>query len=305
MTLRPTIASASSGGDVFAVSNVATISPRRMTETRSVNDMISRNLWVMKMMVLFSRLSTRSISNNWSASAGVSTAVGSSSTRISAPRTSALRISTRCCRPTDNSPTMASGSTTRPYSRPSSAEPLADRARAFGEQRPALGAEHHVFEHGERRHQHEVLVHHADAVADRLARGADPDRLAVDADLASVGFIEAVQNRHQCRFAGAVLADDAVDDSALDDEVDVVVGVNRAEALIDADEFDGGSRGQVVISPSRRRGGDPTSFVSDRMATNEDKDRRRWPDESRPSQSRATAFLEGRSAQDGHLLSDM
>ena len=31
----------------------ATISPRRMTDTRSVNDMISRNLWVMKMMVLF------------------------------------------------------------------------------------------------------------------------------------------------------------------------------------------------------------------------------------------------------------
>ena len=62
--MRPTIASASSGGDVLAVSNVATISPRRITDTRSVNVMISRNLWVMKMMVLFSRLSTRSISNN-------------------------------------------------------------------------------------------------------------------------------------------------------------------------------------------------------------------------------------------------
>ena len=47
---------------------------------------------------------------------GVSTAVGSSSTRISAPRTSAFRISTRCCRPTDNSPTIASGSTSSAYS---------------------------------------------------------------------------------------------------------------------------------------------------------------------------------------------
>ena len=125
---------------------------------------------------------------------------------------------------------------------PEFAEPLADRARALGEQRAALGAEHHVFEHGERRHQHEVLMHHADAVADRLARGADSDRLAVDADLACVGFVEAVEDRHQRRFAGAVLADDAVDDSALDDEIDVVVGVNRAEALVDADEFDGGRR---------------------------------------------------------------
>ena len=43
---------------------VATISPRRITETRSVRLMISRSLWVMKMIVLFSRLSTRSISNN-------------------------------------------------------------------------------------------------------------------------------------------------------------------------------------------------------------------------------------------------
>ena len=85
-----------------------------------------------------------------------------------------------------------------------------------------------------------MLMHHADAVADRLARGADADRLAVDADLAGVGFVEAVEDRHQRRFAGAVLADDAVDDAAFDDEVDVLVGVNRAEALVDADQFDGG-----------------------------------------------------------------
>ena len=56
MTLRPTIASASSGGEVSAVSKVATISPRRITETRSVRLMISRSLWVMKMIVLFCAL---------------------------------------------------------------------------------------------------------------------------------------------------------------------------------------------------------------------------------------------------------
>ena len=177
------------------------------------------------------------------------------------------------------------------------AKPLADRAGALGEQRAALGAEHHVFEHGERRHQHEVLMHHADAVADRLARGADSDRLAVDADFASVGFIEAVQNRHQRRFAGAVLADDAVDDSALDDEIDVVVGVNRAEALVDADQFDGGRRlsGHVPdIHPGLRvmaeaRPGHPrrsTAALTARRwsgssATRRTKERG-WPDQARP-----------------------
>ena len=32
-----------------------------------------------------------------------------------------------------------------------------------GEQRAAFGAEHDVLEHAQRWHQHEVLVHHADA----------------------------------------------------------------------------------------------------------------------------------------------
>ena len=239
MTLRPTIASASSGGEVCAVSNVATISPRRITETRSVRLMISRSLWVMKRIVLFWLFSTLSISNSWSASAGVSTAVGSSSTRISAPRTSALRISTRCCRPTESSPTIASGSTSSPYSAPSSASRLRMRRRALGEQRPAFGAEHDVLEHAERLHQHEMLVDHADAAADRLARRADAHRLAVDADFAGVGLVEAVEDRHQRRLAGAVFADDAVDDAALDLEIDVGVGVDRTEALVDADQLDG------------------------------------------------------------------
>ncbi len=85
-----------------------------------------------------------------------------------------------------------------------------------------------------------MLVHHADAVADRLARRADAHGLAVDADFACVGFVEAVEDRHQRRLAGAVLADDAVDDAALDDEIDVLVGVDRAEALVDADQLDRG-----------------------------------------------------------------
>ena len=130
-------------------------------------------------------------------------------------------------------------------------QPLADRARAFGEQRSAFGAEHHVFEHAQRRHQHEMLEDHADAVADRFARGADPHWLAIDPDLAGVGFIEAVEDRHQRRFASPVLADDSVDDSALDGEIDVGVGVNRAEALVDADQFDGG-RGSIPHVPDAK-----------------------------------------------------
>ena len=87
---------------------------------------------------------------------------------------------------------------------------------------------------------------------DRVRRRADRDRLAVDADLAGIRLVEAVEDRHQRRLAGAVLADDAVDRAALDREVHVLVGVNLAEALVDAGKFDGG-RHQPRTSSRRRR----------------------------------------------------
>ena len=109
-----------------------------------------------------------------------------------------------------------------------------------------------------------MLEDHADAVADRFARGADAHRLAVDPDLAGVGFIEAVEDRHQRRLAGAVLADDAVDEAALDDEIDVGVGVNRAEALVDADEFDGGRGLSAAVVIPRYSGRASTPTAQDR-----------------------------------------
>ena len=87
-----------------------------------------------------------------------------------------------------------------------------------------------------------MLMHHADAVRDRLARRTDADDFAVDANIAGVCFVKAIENRHQRRFASAVLADDAVNESALDAQIDVFIGPNRAETLVDPDEFDGGRR---------------------------------------------------------------
>ena len=84
---------------------------------------------------------------------------------------------------------------------------------------------------------------------DRVARARGcATGLPVDEDLARVGLVEAVEDRHQRRLAGAVLADDAVDRAARDGEVDVLVGVDRAEALVDADELDGERRGGRLAS---------------------------------------------------------
>ena len=113
-----------------------------------------------------------------------------------------------------------------------------------------LGAQQQVLQDGERLDQHEMLVDHADAGLDRILRAANGPLLPVDQDLAAVGLVEAVEDVHQRRLAGAVLADDAVDRAGRDDEVDRPVGVDGAEPLVDAAQLD--RRGQ---HPRQRRHG--------------------------------------------------
>ena len=88
--------------------------PSRMTVIRSATSRTSRSLWVMKTMAAPDSRSCRMVSMSSSVSWGVSTAVGSSKTRIRASRESALMISTRCWTPTGMSSTTASGLTWKP-----------------------------------------------------------------------------------------------------------------------------------------------------------------------------------------------
>ena len=62
-----------------------TILPERRTVTSSTMEMISSNLWVMRMMDFPSSRMSRSVLKNASVSWGVSTAVGSSRIKISTP----------------------------------------------------------------------------------------------------------------------------------------------------------------------------------------------------------------------------
>ena len=79
-----------------------------------------------------------------------------------------------------------------------------------------LAAQHDVFGDGERRHEHEVLVHHADAGLDRL-RGAPPGDVAPsDLDRAGIWRIKASDDPHERRLAGPILADDRVNLTGLD-----------------------------------------------------------------------------------------
>jgi hypothetical protein len=108
-------------------------------------------------------------------------------------------------------------------------------------QAPAsLDAKHEILGNRHVLDQHEVLVDHADSRRDRVLRRGDVDRPAADADLARIGPVVAVEDAHQGRLAGAVLADDPVDRALGHGQADRLVGVNGAEALVDPDEFDRG-----------------------------------------------------------------
>ena len=76
-----------------------------------------------------------------------------------------------------------------------------------------------------------MLVHHADAERNGIERRADLPHLVVDEDLAAVGAVEAVRDAHGGGLARAVFADDGVDGAGGDDDVEMVVGENGAEAL--------------------------------------------------------------------------
>ena len=97
-----------------------------------------------------------------------------------------------------------------------------------------LGAQNDVLENREILDQLEVLEHHTDPGRDRRLAVGDLGFLAVDEDLAFVGLIEAVEDRHQRRFPRAILADNAVNRAGHDPDRDVFVGLNRPESFRDA-----------------------------------------------------------------------
>ena len=105
----------------------------------------------------------------------------------------------------------------------------------------AMVAEDHVLGHGERLHEPEVLVHHADAGDERVPRRVEYDPLAVEEDLPVVRAVEPGEDVRERRLAGAVLAEERVHLTLGRLEVDIVIGDNAREPLRDVPELDCGS----------------------------------------------------------------
>ena len=112
---RPTIIRARAGLSTCSVTVSPTTSPFLSTTTRSQMPRISSSLWLIKITECLSWAILRRIVKSSSDSWGVSTLVGSSRIRRSAPWKRAFTISTFCCSPAESCQIFTLGSTLRPY----------------------------------------------------------------------------------------------------------------------------------------------------------------------------------------------
>src|SRR4029077_8414945 len=94
-----------------------------------------------------------------------------------------------------------------------------------------LPAEKHVLGDGELRRDRKLLVHHADAGGEGIARGAEMRWASVDAHFALIAGMHAGYDLHERALAGAVLADETVDLADLQRKIDGAQGLHAAERL--------------------------------------------------------------------------
>lgn len=94
-------------------------------------------------------------------------------------------------------------------------------------------AENNVFNHRQRIDEHEVLVDHADAQAHRLARRGNGRFPPLQEDVPAIGLIEPIEDVHEGRLAGAVLAENGVYRAFDDVEIDPVQCLEVTEQLAD------------------------------------------------------------------------
>ena len=99
-------------------------------------------------------------------------------------------------------------------------------------------AEDDIVQHRENVDELEVLMHHADAQRRRVVGVADLHRLAVFADLALLGLIQAEQHAHQRGFARAVFPQKRVDLRLFQLQGDVVIRLDAGKLLGDVKHFD-------------------------------------------------------------------
>ncbi len=97
-----------------------------------------------------------------------------------------------------------------------------------------MAAEEDVLGDGERGHDAQFLIDHADAAGFGLGRRIESHALPPQRQLPLVGGVDAAEDLHQRALAGAVFTDEAVDLAGQQVEIDAVKREGAAEPLGDA-----------------------------------------------------------------------
>jgi len=114
------------------------------------------------------------------------------------------------------------------------------------EHHAALRPENNILKHGEVLYKHKMLMHHPYSGSYSIGRISNPRRYVIDINLTAVCFVKAIENAHECGFAGTILADNSVDRTGRYDEINIPVCLYCAKGLRDTPQVDGGwARGSV------------------------------------------------------------
>src|SRR5439155_22743580 len=84
----------------------------------------------------------------------------------------------------------------------------------------------------------EFLTNQYDAASERVAHAGEADGPTVKADLTGIGRLDAGDDSHQRRFAGAVFADHGEDFAGRDFDVNVVERPHSGEGLAQSANFE-------------------------------------------------------------------
>ena len=171
--------------------------------------------------------------NSVAASVSLSAEVGSSMMITLTCRETVLAISTICCSATERVRTMAVGDRSSLRWLRIALRLRQHLAAVEEDRRARFTPDEDVLHHRQVGHQVEFLVDDGDAQFLRLVRIGDVDGPALQEDLAFVQAVDAGEDLHQRRFAGAVLADEAEDFARADVQADVVQRADAGKGFAD------------------------------------------------------------------------
>ena len=113
---------------------------------------------------------------------------------------------------------------------------------------PIRSRDYEILRSGQRRHQGETLVHHADPKAVRVARARNRDRVTVDRNLSVIGVVIAGDTSDQRGLTGSVLSKHGVKRRRRHLQIDILQSDEGTEHFRNAGDVESNGSARTVWS---------------------------------------------------------